>query len=189
MSDTQVEGTTIPEAVLVEGVVPEAEVLEGAASEPEVTIAPEATEEMHDDALPESSIDVVVRSPEIQDAEPIRSALMSETATTSRGGLEVLADELIDSAMVARNLESMRRAEQWMKARDSTLEWSNSARTEYPCNGCCLMQDVMERSRQKSDMLQGYVDTVLRAEVLEKELSKARKHSAMLQSKLDGAFA
>jgi FtsZ-binding cell division protein ZapB len=30
---------------------------------------------------------------------------------------------------------------------------------------------------------------VLRAEALEKELNKARKHSAMLQSKLDGAFA
>jgi FtsZ-binding cell division protein ZapB len=38
-------------------------------------------------------------------------------------------------------------------------------------------------------MLQGYGDTVLRAEALEKELNKARKHSAMLQSKLDGAFA
>jgi Skp family chaperone for outer membrane proteins len=37
-------------------------------------------------------------------------------------------------------------------------------------------------------MLQGYGDTVLRAEVLEKELNKARKHSTMLQSKLDGAF-
>jgi hypothetical protein len=51
------------------------------------------------------------------------------------------------------------------------------------------MQDVVERSRQKSDMLQGYGDTVLRAESLEKELNKARKHSSMLQSKLDGAFA
>jgi FtsZ-binding cell division protein ZapB len=51
------------------------------------------------------------------------------------------------------------------------------------------MQDVVERSRQKSDMLQGYGDTVLREETLEKELNKARKHSAMLQSKLDGAFA
>jgi Skp family chaperone for outer membrane proteins len=30
---------------------------------------------------------------------------------------------------------------------------------------------------------------VLRAEALEKELNKARKHSPMLQSKLDGAFA
>jgi hypothetical protein len=38
-------------------------------------------------------------------------------------------------------------------------------------------------------MLQGYGDTVLRAETLDKELNKARKHSAMLQSKLDGAFA
>jgi FtsZ-binding cell division protein ZapB len=38
-------------------------------------------------------------------------------------------------------------------------------------------------------MLQGYGDTVLRAETLEKEINKARKHSAMLQSKLDGAFA
>jgi hypothetical protein len=38
-------------------------------------------------------------------------------------------------------------------------------------------------------MLQGYDDTVLWAEALEKELNKARKHSAMLQSKVDGAFA
>jgi FtsZ-binding cell division protein ZapB len=38
-------------------------------------------------------------------------------------------------------------------------------------------------------MLQEYGDTVLRAESLEKELNKARKHSAMLQSKIDGAFA
>jgi FtsZ-binding cell division protein ZapB len=38
-------------------------------------------------------------------------------------------------------------------------------------------------------MLQGYGDTVLRAKTLEKELNKAMKHSAMLQSKLDGAFS
>jgi FtsZ-binding cell division protein ZapB len=38
-------------------------------------------------------------------------------------------------------------------------------------------------------MLQGYGDTVLRPESLEKELDKARKHYVMLQSKLDGAFA
>jgi hypothetical protein len=37
-------------------------------------------------------------------------------------------------------------------------------------------------------MLQGYGDTVLQAESLEKELNKARKHSAMLEYKLDGAF-
>jgi FtsZ-binding cell division protein ZapB len=38
-------------------------------------------------------------------------------------------------------------------------------------------------------MLQGYSDIVLRAEALEKELDKSKKHSALLQSKLDGAFA
>jgi hypothetical protein len=42
---------------------------------------------------------------------------------------------------------------------------------------------------QKSDLLQGYGDTVLRAEALEKELKKSKKHSALLESKLDGAFA
>jgi DNA repair exonuclease SbcCD ATPase subunit len=38
-------------------------------------------------------------------------------------------------------------------------------------------------------MLQGYGDAVLRVEALEEQLVKARKHSAALQSKLDGAFA
>jgi hypothetical protein len=122
LTETQVEGTTIPEAVPVEGVVPEVEVLEEAASGPVVTVAPEAMEDVRNDALPESSMDVVVLSPEIQDTELIHSALMSETAVTSRGGLELLADDLIDSAMVTRNLESMRWAEQWMKVHDSTLE-------------------------------------------------------------------
>jgi hypothetical protein len=122
LTETQIGGTTIPEAVPVEGIVPEAEVLAGAALEPGVTVAPEATEEVRDDALPESSMDVVVRSPEIQDAEPIRSAPMSETTTAGRDGLELLADDLINLAAVARNLESMRWAEQWMKVRDSTFE-------------------------------------------------------------------
>jgi hypothetical protein len=67
-------------------------------------------------------MDVVVRSPEIQDAEPIRSSPMSEDATASHDGLELLADDLINPTTVARNLESMRRAEQWMKVRDGTLE-------------------------------------------------------------------
>jgi hypothetical protein len=79
-------------------------------------------EAVHDDALPEMSLDVVVRSPEIQDTELIRSAPMSEAATTSRDGLELLADDLINPATVARNLESMRRAEQWMKVCNMTLE-------------------------------------------------------------------
>jgi uncharacterized membrane protein len=112
----------IPEAVPVEGIVPEAEVITEAATEPVETAAPGMTEEVCDDALPETSLDVVVRSSEIQDAEPIRSAPMSEATTTSCDGLELLADDLINPAMVARNLESMRRAEQWMKVRHRTLE-------------------------------------------------------------------
>jgi septal ring factor EnvC (AmiA/AmiB activator) len=38
-------------------------------------------------------------------------------------------------------------------------------------------------------MLQGYGDAVLQVEALEEQLVKARKHSAMLHSKLDDAFA
>jgi hypothetical protein len=67
-------------------------------------------EEEGDDVLPESNLEVVVRSPEIQDAEPICSAPRSGTATTSRGGIELLADGLVDPAAVARHLEAMHRA-------------------------------------------------------------------------------
>jgi hypothetical protein len=52
-------------------------------------------------ALPEAALEVVVRSPEIQDAEPIRSAPMTEAATSSHGGVELLADDLVDPATVA----------------------------------------------------------------------------------------
>jgi predicted nucleic acid-binding Zn-ribbon protein len=51
------------------------------------------------------------------------------------------------------------------------------------------VQDVAERSRDKSNMLQGYGDTVLRAEALEEQLVKSRKHAAAMQSKLNTAFA
>jgi hypothetical protein len=108
--------------VPVEGVVPKVKLLAGAAVEPGETAAPEITQEVHDDALPETSMDVVVWSPEIQDTEPIRSAPMSEAVAASRGGLEFLVDNLINLAMVDHNLESMRRTEQWMKVRDGTLE-------------------------------------------------------------------
>jgi hypothetical protein len=64
---------------------------------------------------PEVALEVVVRSPEIQDAEPIRSAPMTEAAASSRGGVELLADDLVDPATVAKHLEAVRRAEQWMK--------------------------------------------------------------------------
>jgi hypothetical protein len=64
---------------------------------------------------PEPALEVVVCSPEIQDAEPIRSAPMTEAATSSRGGVELLADDLVDPATVVRHLEAVRQAEQWMK--------------------------------------------------------------------------
>jgi hypothetical protein len=51
LTGAQVEGTAIPEAVPVEGVVPEAERTAGAASEPAETAAPGVTEEVRDDAL------------------------------------------------------------------------------------------------------------------------------------------
>jgi Skp family chaperone for outer membrane proteins len=51
------------------------------------------------------------------------------------------------------------------------------------------LQDVAERSRQNFGMLQGYGDAILRAEALEDQLVKSRKHAAVMQSKLDTAFA
>jgi hypothetical protein len=66
-------------------------------------------------APPEPALEVVVRSPEIQDAEPIRSAPMTEAAMSSRGDVELLADDLVDPATMARHLEAVRQAEQWMK--------------------------------------------------------------------------
>jgi hypothetical protein len=65
MTEAKVEGTAIPEAVVIEGVVLEAKVPQGVASRPEVPAAPDTMEEVRDDAFPESSMDVVVRSPEI----------------------------------------------------------------------------------------------------------------------------
>jgi hypothetical protein len=99
-------------------VVPEIQEAAGAAPEPaEVASggAPAMVEEKRDEVLPNSSLEVVVRSLEIQDVDPIRSALMSGAATTSHGGIELQADVLVDPAAVARHLETMRQAKQWMK--------------------------------------------------------------------------
>jgi hypothetical protein len=114
----EVEGSTIPEAVPIEGQAPKTQGAAGEASElMEVDSgeAPAMAGEEHDDVLPESTLEVVVRSPEIQDAEPIRSAPMSGAATSCRGGVELLADDLVDPVVVARHLEAMCQAEQWMK--------------------------------------------------------------------------
>jgi hypothetical protein len=89
----------------------------GAPEQMEVAVGEAATATGGEKATapPEPALEVVVRSPEIQDAEPIRSVPMTEAATSSHGGVELLADDLVDPATVARHLEAIRQAEQWMK--------------------------------------------------------------------------
>jgi hypothetical protein len=114
----EAEGSEIPSAVPIENVAPGTQEAAVEAPEPMKVAAGEAaamTRVEGDDALPEPALEVVVRSPEIQDAEPIRSALMTEAATSSRGGIELLADDLVDPATVAWHLEAVRQAERWMK--------------------------------------------------------------------------
>jgi hypothetical protein len=118
LTGAEAEGSTIPEEVHIEGLALETQGATGAAPElVEVASgeAPAMAGEERDDVLPESTLEVVVRSPEIQDAEPFRSTPMSGAATSSRGGVELLVDDLVDPAAVARHLEAMRQAEQWMK--------------------------------------------------------------------------
>jgi hypothetical protein len=118
MTGAEAEGSDIPSAVPVDNVTPETQGAVERAPEPmEVAIgeAAAATGGEGGDALPEPALEVVVRSPEIHDAEPIRSAPMSGAATSSRRGTELLVDDLVDPATVARHLEVVRQAEQWMK--------------------------------------------------------------------------
>jgi hypothetical protein len=118
MTGAEAEGSAIPEAVPVEGQAPDTQ---GAAGEAPKLMevasreAPAMAGEERNDVLPGSTLEVVVCSPEIQDAKPIRSAPMSEATTSSRGGVELLADDLVDPTAVARHLGAMRQAEQWMK--------------------------------------------------------------------------
>jgi hypothetical protein len=103
----------------MENLTPETQGTAGGAPEPMEVAAGEAAAAIGGEeaaTLLEPTLEVVVRSPEIQDAEPIRSAPMTEAATSSRGGIELLADDLVDPATVARHLEVIRRAERWMKA-------------------------------------------------------------------------
>jgi hypothetical protein len=118
LTGAEAEGSEIPSAVPIEDVAPGTQEAAVEAPEPMEVAAGEAattTVGGGDDTLPEPALEVVVHSPEIQDAEPIRSASMTEAATSSRGGIELLADDLVDPATVARHLEAVRQAEQWMK--------------------------------------------------------------------------
>jgi hypothetical protein len=118
MTGAEAEGSDIQSAVPVEDVTTETQGATERAPKPmEVAVGEAAatTGGEGDDALLEPALEVVVRSPEIQDAEPICSAPMSGAATSSRGGIELLTDDLVDPATVARHMEAMRQAERWMK--------------------------------------------------------------------------
>jgi hypothetical protein len=118
LTGAEAEGSDIPAAVPMENLTPGTqEASEGAPEPMEMAVGGATVTTGGEEAttLPEPALEVVVHSPEIQDAEPIRSAPMTEATTSSRGGIELLADDLVDPATVARHLEAVRQAEQWMK--------------------------------------------------------------------------
>jgi hypothetical protein len=113
---SEAEGSDIPAAVPMQNLTPQVPEAAGVApAQMEVAAKEAAVATGGEEAIapPEPALEVVVRSPE--DAEPIRSASMTEAATSSHGGVELLADDLVDPATVARHLEAVRQAEQWMK--------------------------------------------------------------------------
>jgi hypothetical protein len=115
LTGAESEGSDIPAVVPMGNLTPETQEAAGGAPEPMEVAAGEAAAATGGEeaaTLPEPALEVVVCSPEIQDAEPIRSALMTEAATSSRGGIELLADDLVDPATMARHLEAVRQAEQ-----------------------------------------------------------------------------
>jgi hypothetical protein len=111
--------------------------------------APEPVEEVVEEAAvaaggegvttsPEVALEVAIRSPEIRDAEPIRSAPMTEATASSRGGIELLADDLVEPVTVAKHLEAILQAEQWMKVSSRSFLSSQSSGVEYSCDLGCL---------------------------------------------------
>jgi hypothetical protein len=101
----------------MQGLAPEAPEAAEGAPEPVGEVVEKSAEGEAATTSPGVALEVAIRSPKIQDAEPIRSAPMTEATSSSRGGIELLADDLVEPATVAQHLEAMRRAEQWMKVR------------------------------------------------------------------------
>jgi hypothetical protein len=110
---------------------PEAPEAAEGAPEPVGEVVEKSAEGEAATTSPRVALEVAIRSPEIQDAEPIRSAPMTEATPSSRGGNELLADDLVEPATVAQHLEVIRRAEQWMKVRSRSLPSSQSSVVEY----------------------------------------------------------
>jgi hypothetical protein len=141
LTGAEAEGGDIPAAVPMENLTPETREAAGGAPELMEVAAGEAAATTGGEeatAQPEPAVEVVVRSPKIQDAEPIRSAPMTEAATSCRGGVELLVDDLVDPATVARHLEAVRQAEQWMKLSSRNSWSSQSFSVEYSSDICCL---------------------------------------------------
>jgi hypothetical protein len=114
----EAEGSDIPAGVPMQKSTPGVPEADGGAPEPMDEVVEEAAVAAVGEGVttsPEVALEVAIRSPEIQDAEPIRSAPMMESAASSRGGIELLADDLVEPATVAKHLEAIRQAEQWMK--------------------------------------------------------------------------
>jgi hypothetical protein len=85
LTGAEAEGSEIPVAVPMERLTPEVQEAAGGAPElMEVAVGEAATATGGEEATapPEPALEVVVCSPEIQDAEPIRSAPMTEAATS-----------------------------------------------------------------------------------------------------------
>jgi hypothetical protein len=110
---------------------PEAPEAAEGAPEPEGEVVEKSAGGETTTTSPGVALEVAIRSPEIQDAEPIRSAPMTEATSSSRGGIELLTDDLVEPATVAQHLEAIRRAEQWMKVRSRSLLSSQSFAVEY----------------------------------------------------------
>jgi hypothetical protein len=86
LTGAEAEGSDIPAVVPMENLTPETQEATGRAPEPmEVAAGGDAATTGGEEAtmLPEPALEVVVRSPEIQDAEPIRSAPMTEAVAGS----------------------------------------------------------------------------------------------------------
>jgi hypothetical protein len=96
---------------------PVAEAAMVTAPRPGTTVAPELSAEARVDPHPEASTNLVVREAVIEEAAPLRSAPMLETGSSSRGGLELLEDDLVDPAVVSLSIESWRCTQQWVKVR------------------------------------------------------------------------
>jgi hypothetical protein len=114
----QAKGTTILEAVAMEVVTmeiettkPAGEAMTSTAPGSSTTVAPEASAEERAEPHPQESTQVVVREVMIEDVAPLRSVPMPETGSSSCGGLELLDDDLIDSAFVSLSMESCHRME------------------------------------------------------------------------------